>query len=98
VGEAVIAHLEELPSLSHIQQMRGMPTVGDIIPCGSRGIAWELHVLETETGLRTKLEIDLELAQIWGSAGPATYVVVTSREPLTGSDGLIMKLESLLRS
>jgi hypothetical protein len=95
VGEAVIAHLEELPSLSHIQRLRGMPAVGDIIPCGSRGIAWELHVLETETGLRTKLEIDLDLAQIGGSAGPATCAVVTSREPLAGFDGLMMRLGSL---
>jgi hypothetical protein len=97
VGEEVLAHLEELPAAFHIKQLRGMPAVGDIIPCGSRGIAWELHVLEGETGLHTKLESDLDLALLGKSAGPATCMVVTSREPLAGFNGSLMKLGSLTR-
>jgi thiamine monophosphate kinase len=97
VGAEVLAHLDELPAAFHVQQLRSMPAVGDIIPCGSRGIAWELHVLEVETGLQTKLENDLDLALLGLSAGPATCVVVTSREPLSGFDGLITKLGSLIR-
>lgn len=97
VGEEVLVHLEELPAASQVKQLRGMPAVGDIIPCGSRGIAWELHVLEGETGLHTKFESDLDLALLEKSAGPATCVLVTAREPLTGFDSSITKLGSLIK-
>jgi hypothetical protein len=93
----VLAHLEELPAALHVKQLRGMPAVGDIIPCGSRGIAWELHVLEGETGLHTKFENDLDLALLGKSAGPATCVVVTTREPLAVFGDSVMKLGSLTR-
>jgi hypothetical protein len=93
----VLAHLDKLPAASHVQQLLGMPAVGDIIPCESRGVAWELHVLEGETGLHTRFESDLDLALLGKSAGPATCVVVTSREPLAVFGGSFMKLGSLTR-
>ena len=96
VGAAVLANLAALPAPAHIHQLRGMAGIGDMIPCGSRGIAWELHVLEKETGLRAKLESDLDLAFLRDSAGPATCAIVTARSPLEGFYGSMIKLGSLI--
>jgi hypothetical protein len=97
VGEEVLAHLAELPSTLPIMQLRNLPAVGDIIPCGSRGIAWELHVLEEETGLHTKQAIGIDSSLLKKSAGPATCAIVTSREPLERFDASLMRLGSLIR-
>jgi hypothetical protein len=97
VGEAVLANLAVLPAPMFIRQLRGMIGIGDVIPCGSRGIAWELHVLEEETGLHTKLTSDFDLSMLWGSAGPATCAIVTSSVPLEDFSDSMAKLGSLVR-
>jgi hypothetical protein len=98
VGAAVLANLATLPTPAHICQLRGTIGIGEVIPCGSRGIAWELHVLEKETGLHTKLASDLDLSLLSGSAGPATCAVVTSSVPLEDFSGSMTKLGSLVRT
>ena len=60
VGEEVLANLAILPTPGQIRQLREKTGIGDVIPCGSRGIGWELHVLEEETGLHTKLELEFD--------------------------------------
>jgi hypothetical protein len=92
VGEEVIVHLEALPSPLHIQQLRNLSVVGDVIPCGSRGIAWELSVLEKETGLQARLDAGIDPSLLKKSAGPATCALVTARKPLTGFGGVITRL------
>jgi hypothetical protein len=95
VGEEVLAHFTELPTPIQIQQLRDMPGSGDVLPCGSRGIAWELRVLEHETGLRTRLESGIDGDFLRKSAGPSTCAIVTSSEPLEGFNGSIIKLGTL---
>lgn len=95
VGEAVPAHLAELPSPREIRELRLMPGIGDIIPCGSRGVAWELEVLERETGLHTIVDDDIDLALLRESAGPATCVVATAREPFERLATVVSRIGTL---
>jgi hypothetical protein len=97
VGEAVLAHLAELTTPRQIRQLRQEAAIGDVLPCGSRGVAWELRVLEHETGLHTRLEPGIDITLLWESAGPATCAIATSREPLDSYEVSILKLGSLVR-
>jgi hypothetical protein len=97
VGEEVLVNLAALPTPIQIRQLRQKTGIGDVIPCGSRGIAWELHVLEEETGLHTKLASDIDVSMLWASAGPATCAIVTSSVPLEGFSISMAKLGSLVR-
>jgi len=97
VGEEVLVHLEELPVPLQIRQLRSMPGTGDVIPCGSRGIAWELQVLEHETGLHTIYDPGFDITLLHKSAGPATCAVVTSCRPFEGITGSMTKLGSLVK-
>jgi hypothetical protein len=98
VGEEVLVNLAVLPTSRQIRQLREKAGIGDVIPCGSRGIAWELHVLEEETGLHTKLAPGIDVSTLWGSAGPATCAIVTSSVSLDGFSGSLTKLGSLVRT
>jgi hypothetical protein len=97
VGEEVIVHMAALPTPRQIRQLRGKTGIGDVIPCGSRGIAWELQVLEEETGLHTKFASEFDISMPGRSAGPATCAIVTSCLPLEGFDDSIIKLGTLVR-
>jgi len=84
VGEEVLARFDELPGVPRIRRLRELSCVGDMIPCGSRGIDWELKVLERETGLSVKHDSDIGHAFLQKSAGPATCVIFTASAPLEG--------------
>lgn len=76
VGPEVLDHAGELLKLSVVRSLVRQEGVGDVIPCGSRGIRHELEVLESESGVRIALDervaVDLDK-----SAGPATCGIVT---------------------
>lgn len=97
VGEEVLANLAALPTPLQIRQLRENACAGDVIPCGSRGIAWELHVLEEETGLHTRLTPGFDDSILGESAGPATCAIFTSSVALEGFSGPVEKLGSLVR-
>ncbi len=97
VGEEVLVNLAVLPTPRQIRQLRENTGIGDVIPCGSRGIGWELHVLEEETGLHTRLISGFDISVLWESAGPATCAIVTSSIALEGFCGSMTKLGSLDR-
>ena len=83
VGQEVLEHLTKLPTSSDILRLRELSHVGDVIPCGSRGIGWELRVLELETGLSVNLGSGIDEMLLKKSAGPATCAIITSNKQLT---------------
>lgn len=76
VGADVLAHAGELLRPCVVQDLVRRDTVGDVIPCGSRGIRHELDVLSQETGLRMMVCNDTRV-DLDKSAGPATCALVT---------------------
>jgi hypothetical protein len=78
VGPEVLDHAGELLKPQTVRFLVGQDGVGDVIPCGSRGIRHELEVLAAEAGvevvLREPVTIDLDK-----SAGPATCALVSVR-------------------
>ena len=76
VGSEVLAHAGELLTPSVVRRLAQDDAVGDVIPCGSRGIRHELDVLAQEAVLRMvvhdSVPVDLDK-----SAGPATCALVT---------------------
>ena len=76
VGSEVLDHAGELLRPSAVRSLVGQDAVGDVFPCGSRGIRHELEVLGSESGVRIALNepvpVDLDK-----SAGPATCAIVT---------------------
>ncbi|HWQ22114.1 MAG TPA: hypothetical protein VN478_05255 [Clostridia bacterium] len=76
VGADVLAHAGELLRPSIVQDLIRRDTVGDVIPCGSRGIRHELDVLAHEVGLRMAVREDVRI-DLDTSAGPATCALVT---------------------
>ena len=98
VGEEVLEHFDELPGTLQIRRLREINSVGDVIPCGSRGIAWELQVLERETGLSVSLDPGLNSALLQKSAGPATCAIFTARiKPENMQEGVI-RIGTLIRN
>ena len=98
VGQEVLEHFDDMPGVPQLRQLREMPGVGDIIPCGSRGIAWELQVLERETGLSVKLNSELHCALLQKSAGPATCAVFTASKNLENMKYRVIRIGTLVRS
>jgi len=76
VGGDVLAHTAELLRPSIVRSLVQRDDVGDVIPCGSRGIRHELDVLAHEAGarmvVREGIPVDLDK-----SAGPGTCALVT---------------------
>ena len=63
----------ELISLSDLRRLRKMPGVHDLLPVGSKGVAYEAGELAKSAGLRLRqAQTDLDLLR---SGGPATCVV-----------------------
>ena len=76
VGAEVLAHPGELLTPSVVQGLVRDDAVGDVIPCGSRGIRHELDVLAQESGLRMVVQGGVPV-DVDKSAGPATCALVT---------------------
>ncbi len=83
VGKAVLEHGNELLRPSLVRFLCDDDAVGDVIPCGSRGVRHELDVLAQESGLRIRLASELGI-DLDASAGPATCAVVTVHDTLVG--------------
>jgi len=95
VGQDVIAHFNELPDALQIRRLRELPYVGDMVPCGSRGIAWELNVLERETGLSVRQDSDIDPEFLKKSAGPAACVILTASAPLENMRNDLIRIGTL---
>lgn len=77
VGEEVKPHLATIFSYDQVQQIRHNPAVVDMLPVGSKGIAYELEQLAATHSLaKTRTDIDLQSPVLTKSAGPATVVLI----------------------
>jgi hypothetical protein len=76
VGADVLNHASELLKPTALRSLLGQDAVGDVIPCGSRGVRHELEVLARESGVGIVVNkgnsVDLDK-----SAGPATCALVS---------------------
>ncbi len=79
VGYEVVKNEKLLPDLKTVKSLLNMG-VHDIIPTGSRGVAYEIDVLEAETGLEfVKTNESFPYDK---SCGPSSVLVVTLSEKL----------------
>jgi hypothetical protein len=76
VGSEVLDHSGELLRPSIVRFLVEQDAVGDVIPCGSRGIRHELEVLEGESGMSIVV-LEPAPVNLDKSAGPATCALVT---------------------
>lgn len=74
VGEEVISHQEEIADLLNLQQLLKFKGVHEIIPVGSRGLAYEASILAGMSGLKLNLEPACGI-DLYKSAGPATTLL-----------------------
>lgn len=81
VGEEVLANQEKAADLPVLQQLLGYRGVHEIIPAGSKGLAYEARVLARSAGLKLKLKDDSGL-DLQKSAGPATSLVAAVESDL----------------
>jgi len=81
VGTEVLDHAGELLRPLVVRSLIQQNGVGDVIPCGSRGIRHELDVLAREAGVSIVLR-EGTLVDLDKSAGPATCALVTMRGDL----------------
>lgn len=75
VGKEVLANQEKAADLPILQQLLGFRGVHEIIPVGSKGLAYEAGVLSRSARLRLKLRDDSGL-DLQKSAGPATSLLI----------------------
>ena len=87
-----------IPGVLQIRRLRETPCVGDMLPCGSRGIAWELQVLERETELSVKPAAGLDHTLLQKSAGPATCVIFKASENLKNKESRVIRIGTLMRN
>ncbi|WP_288527974.1 hypothetical protein [uncultured Secundilactobacillus sp.] len=74
VGEALLAHFDEVVSYETVRQIKQCPGVVDLIPVGSQGIAHEV----AELARTSRLEYDskqLDRPVYHQSAGPSTVIL-----------------------
>ncbi|MTI61595.1 MAG: hypothetical protein FH762_16700 [Firmicutes bacterium] len=81
VGEEVLANQEKVADLPVLQQLLGFKGVHEIIPVGSKGLAYEAGILARSVRLRLKLRDDSEL-DLQKSAGPATSLLTAVEKDL----------------
>jgi len=75
VGEEVKANLADIFSYDLVKKIRDNDQVVDMIPVGSKGIAYEVNEMAKTHGLTVDLEL-LQEDSLHKSAGPATVVLV----------------------
>jgi hydrogenase maturation factor HypE len=92
IDEELIGKKGEIIQLSDIKKLKALPFVHEVVPVGSKGIAYEANVVANRSGLeivfKENPKVDLE-----ASAGPATCAVLT-----IDSDTKIEDLNMGLRS
>lgn len=87
IGQEVLEDQGEIVTLAHFMRLRALEEAGDILPVGSRGIAYEAAEMAKSHDL--KLHFLLEDPFLYKSAGPATVALVSGKAEIKG------KLESL---
>jgi len=83
VGQEVLEHGTELLTPALVRLLVADDAVGDFLPCGSRGIAHEVEVLERESGV--KVLLDERWSYLNKSAGPATCGIATVHQATLSS-------------
>lgn len=77
-GEITLPYDEEICSFESLNFLKQHPSIGDIIPVGSKGIAYEAQLLAALN--KCKIEISLNKIDMKKSAGPATVLIFTVPE------------------
>lgn len=75
VGNEVIANLDHLCDYQDLYQLKADESVVDMLPVGSKGIAYEGHVLATDNNLKIEF-YQPDATDLKKSAGPSTVVLV----------------------
>lgn len=76
VGEEVLKDKGEIMNLSHLKSLRDLPGIGDILPVGSKGIAYEAKEMAKSHGLELRFFFDEPI--LYQSAGPGTVVLCSA--------------------
>lgn len=93
VGQEVLEHGAELLTPAIVRSLVTDDAVDDFLPCGSRGIAHEVDVLERETGM--KVLLDGCWPYLTKSAGPATCGIMTVHQPVLSTPLELTRLGSI---
>ena len=81
VGDAVVAHINDIFSYDQVKAIRRFVGVQDMLPVGSKGIAYEVNqIAKTQQHPRLTWSVGVDQQQLTTSAGPATVVIVAVRE------------------
>ena len=75
VGNELASDMSEFFSLDLLLELINKPYVKDILPVGSKGIAYELGVIASTNGLKYELAEKIEM-DINKTAGPATCALI----------------------
>jgi len=76
VGQEVISNPGKIADLYDLQCLLKFPDIHEIIPAGSRGLAYEAQVLAGMSGLKLSLKPACGI-DLFKSAGPATSLLAT---------------------
>ncbi len=75
--EEIIKQIGEVISINHVQSIRKIPGITHMLPVGSKGILYELGVLEEAHGCFVVTDVSSAQVDLMASAGPATCMIVT---------------------
>lgn len=76
VGNEVLANLDNIFAVKDVIKLRKELGMVDMIPVGSKGIAYELGVLAETNQLDLVIDNDVESEQLTKTAGPSTVLLV----------------------
>lgn len=93
VGEEVLAKGDLSADLGDVKQLLAIQGVHEIIPVGSKGIAYEADLLARMSGLTCRYQKDLAL-DLDKSAGPTTTILASVTE--AGLDHIKLKIKKPL--
>ena len=82
VGNEVLEDTGEIMNLGHFKKLRSFLGIGDILPVGSKGIAYEVREMAKSHNLEVEFLFDEPL--LYKSAGPGTVALCSV--PAKGSD------------
>lgn len=83
VGEEVIQNQELIADLNDLQQIIQLKNVHELLPVGSKGLAYEANLMAKMSGLKLNIKRDLKI-NLDKSAGPATTFLVSLPVDLIG--------------
>ncbi len=80
VGKEVIAHLDQIFSYDLVKELRAQAAIVDLLPVGSKGIAYEAGLMATKNQLTIAYQ---ETDYLQQSAGPATVILAAVNQNAT---------------